>query len=73
MGQPEHLRQIAQRAFAAVVLPVGVGEKAGRGVEREIRRHRRHVLRIERQCLLQAQQRIKIANPPTWNRSMATV
>ena len=37
MGQAEHLHEIGQRAFAAVVLPVGVGDEADRGVEAEIR------------------------------------
>ena len=29
----EHLHEIGERAFAAVVLPVGVGDEADRGVE----------------------------------------
>ena len=34
--QAEHLREIGQRAFAAVVLPVGVGDEADRGVEGQV-------------------------------------
>ena len=42
MRQAEHLREIGHRAFAAVVLPVGVGDEADGGVEGEIRRDGRH-------------------------------
>ena len=34
--QPQHLHEIGQRAFAAVVLPVGVGDEADRGIEGQI-------------------------------------
>ena len=57
--QAEHLREVRHRAFAAVVLPVGVGDEADRRVERQVRRHRRLLGRIERQHALQAQQRIE--------------
>ena len=33
MGQAEHLHEVRHRAFAAVVLPVGVGDKADRCIE----------------------------------------
>ena len=49
VGQAEHLDEIRQRAFAAVVLPVGVGDEADRGVEGEIRGDRGLLRRIERQ------------------------
>jgi hypothetical protein len=52
--QPEHLRQIGQRALAAVVLPVGVGDEADGGVEGEIGRDRAMPGGIERQHVLQA-------------------
>jgi hypothetical protein len=32
--QAEHLHEVGHRAFAAVVLPVGVGDEADRRVER---------------------------------------
>ena len=57
--QAEHLHEIGHRAFAAVVLPVGVGDEADRRVEREVGRHRRLLGRIERQHGLQAHQRIE--------------
>ena len=54
--QAEHLRQIGQRAFAAVVLPVGVGDEGDRGVEGKIRGDRGLILRVERQQRLQPHQ-----------------
>ena len=57
--QAEHLHEIGQRALAAVVLPVGVGDEADRRVEGEIGRDRRLPGRIERQHALQAHQRIE--------------
>ncbi len=39
--QAEHLHEIGHRAFAAVVLPVGVGDEADRRVERRDRARRR--------------------------------
>ena len=45
-GEPGHLREVAHRALAAVVLPVGVGREAGGGVERQRRFHRSEVLRV---------------------------
>ena len=59
MRQAEHLHEVRQRAFAAVVLPVGVGDEADRRVEGEIGRDRRLLGRIERQARLQAHQRIE--------------
>ena len=59
MRQAEHLREVGHRAFAAVVLPVGVGDEADRGIEGEIGRHGRLLGRIERQHGLQAHQRVK--------------
>ena len=57
--QAQHLHEVRQRAFAAVVLPVGVGDEADRRIERQIRRHRRLLGRIERQQRLEAHQRIE--------------
>jgi hypothetical protein len=45
-GQPGHLHQIAHGAFAAIVLPVGVGDKADRGIERQIGRDPGKSLRV---------------------------
>ena len=62
MRKRQHLRQVRHRPFAAVVLPVGVGDEADRRIEREIGRHRRLSgrieLRLERQHVLQAQDHI---------------
>ena len=49
----EHLAEVGQRAFTAVVLPVGVGDEAHGGVERQPRIDRSHAIRIERQKWLQ--------------------
>ena len=57
-GQRHHLREIGHRGFAAVALPVGVGGEADGGVEREMLRQRAEFLRIQRQILLQAQNRV---------------
>ena len=56
--QPDHLREVRHRAFAAVALPVGVGGETDRGVEREMLAQRPELLRIERQQMLQAQNRV---------------
>ena len=55
--QPDHLRQMRQRAFAAVILPIGVGDETDRGVEGEQSLDRGEPLRIERQDALQLQHR----------------
>ena len=57
--QAQHLDEIGHRAFAAVVLPVGVGDEADRGVEGEVFGDRRLPGRVERQHGLQPHQRIK--------------
>jgi hypothetical protein len=54
--QTEHLGQVAQRRFAAVALPVGIGDKADGGVEGQIGRRAGHPVGIERQITLQALQ-----------------
>ena len=54
--QAEHLHEIRQRALAAVVLPVGIGDEADRRVERQILGDRRLLGGIERQERLQAHQ-----------------
>ena len=57
--EAEHLREVGQRAFAAVVLPVGVGDEADRRIERQIGRHGRLFGRVERQHRLHAHQHIE--------------
>jgi hypothetical protein len=59
MREAQHLHEIGHRAFAAVVLPVGVGDKADRRVEGEVRGHRRLFGGIEWQFCLNAHQHIK--------------
>ena len=56
--QRDHLREIRHRGFAAVALPVGVRREADGGVERQMRRQRAEILRIERQKILQPQNRV---------------
>ena len=58
-GEAEHLGEMTHRRLAAVVLPIGVGDEADRGVERQIRRNGVEALRIERQHVLKSLQRIK--------------
>ena len=58
-GKAEHLGQMAHRGLAAIVLPVGVGDEADRGVEREIRRDGVEAARIERQQILQPLQGVE--------------
>ncbi|MCY1235959.1 hypothetical protein D9M72_485910 [compost metagenome] len=50
---------MAERGFAAVVLPVGVGDEADRRVEGEIGWHAGKTLRVHRQVSLQPQNRIE--------------
>lgn len=54
MRQADHLHQVRDRALAAVVLPVGVGDEGDRRVEGQIRGDRPLPGRIERQHGLQA-------------------
>ncbi|MNV39419.1 hypothetical protein D3C71_1309980 [compost metagenome] len=56
--QRQHLRQIAHRGFAAIALPVGVGDKADGGVERRVRGDGAHGGGIQRQHALEALQAI---------------
>src|SRR6266545_3031276 len=51
--KPRHLREVAHRALAAVVLPIRVGREAGGGVEGEVGRDWPELLRIEGQKVLQ--------------------
>jgi hypothetical protein len=59
VGQAKHLHEIRHRAFAAVVLPVGVGDEADSRVEGKVWRDRGLFRRIERQHRLQPHYRIK--------------
>ena len=61
-GQAGHLHEIGHRAFAAVVLPVGVGHEADGGVEGKFRRNCGHAGRIERQRCLEALQQVEHQN-----------
>ena len=58
-GEPGHLGEMAHRRLAAVVLPVGVGDEGDGGVEGELRRHRGHASRVERQPALQPLERVE--------------
>jgi hypothetical protein len=58
MRQAEHLYQIGQRALAAVVLPVGIGDEGDRSVEGQIFGYGGLVLGIERQHRLQPHQAV---------------
>ena len=57
--QAKHLHQVGHGAFAAVVLPIGVGDEAHRGIERQILRDRALLRRIERQQRLEAHQAVE--------------
>ncbi len=65
MRQAEHLHEIRERAFATVVLPVGIGDEAHRRVERQIFGYCGLLGRIERQEGLQPHQRVNDEKPPT--------
>src|SRR5262249_14152956 len=54
--QAKHLNQITQRAFATVVLPIGVSNEADRGVERQVFGYCGLLGWIERQERLQPHQ-----------------
>ena len=56
--QPDHLREIRHGGFPAVALPIGVGRETDRGIEGEMRAHRAESLRIQRQDMLQPQNRV---------------
>ena len=56
-GEADHLAEVAQRRFTAVGLPVGVGHEADGGVERQRPLLTRQVLRVERQVVLEQQDR----------------
>ena len=46
-AEREHLCQIAHGRLAAVALPIGIGDEADRGVQRQGFRHGTHAGRIE--------------------------
>ncbi len=52
------MRQVAERRFAAVALPVRVRGEADAGVERQIGRGANHALRIQGQVILEPQQSV---------------
>ena len=56
--QRRHLGEVRHGRFARIALPVGVGDEADGGVERDRRRHAGKALRIERQIELQPLDRI---------------
>ena len=57
--KPRHLAEVGHRRLAAIGLPVGVGDKADRGVEGEPGVRPRQALRVERQRALQPQQGVE--------------
>ena len=57
-GQARHLREVAHRVLAGVVLPVRVGHEAHGRVERERLRHRADVGGVEGQRALEALERV---------------
>ncbi|ENN88782.1 hypothetical protein RHSP_23431 [Rhizobium freirei PRF 81] len=57
--QAGHLHEVGHRAFAAIVLPIGIGDEAGRRVERQIWLNRSHAGRVIRQTALQSLQQVK--------------
>ena len=57
-GERRHLGEVAQRRFAAVGLPVGVGDETDGGVEGQLLFHRAHIGGIERQHALHALQQV---------------
>jgi hypothetical protein len=59
MRQAQHLHEIGHRAFTTVVLPVGVGDEADRGVEGKVLRDGGLLRRVERQHGLQPHHRIQ--------------
>ena len=54
-GQPGHLAEVAQAGFTAVALPVGVGDKTHRGIERLRPLLPRQLLGVEWQVRLKQQ------------------
>ena len=57
--QPGHVGEVAGLGLALVGLPVGAGDEADRGVERQQRRHARGVGRVQRQHSLQPQDHVQ--------------
>jgi hypothetical protein len=58
-GQTHHLAEVAERAFAAVALPVGIADEAHRRIENKVGGEFGHICRIERERRLEAQDRIQ--------------
>ncbi len=50
--QRRHLRKITERRFATVGLPIGIGSKTGRGIERKLWRYGAETGWVERQIRL---------------------
>ena len=57
--QPGHLGEVGERRLAAVVLPVGVGDEGGGGVEAEVPGARAEALGVERLDALGAQDQVE--------------
>jgi ribosomal protein L16/L10AE len=59
-GQRNHIREVGNRLFGDIALPVGIRGERSRGVEGQMRRHHvcAKVLRVERQIALKTQQAI---------------
>ena len=57
--QAGHLAQVRHRRLAAVVLPVRVRDEARGRVDRDVRRDRGQVVRVQRQAILQPQQQVE--------------
>ena len=58
-GEAEHLGEMTHGRLAAVVLPVRIGDEAGRGVEGEIGRDGVEAARVQRQKVLQPLQGVE--------------
>jgi hypothetical protein len=57
--EPGHLAQVGHGELAAVVLPVRVRDEARGRVQRDVRRHAGHVVRIQEQVPLEPEQRVE--------------
>ncbi len=58
-GQTGHLGEARERGLGHVGLPVGVGDEADRGVERQVRRAAGEVLRVHRQQVLEPEDQVQ--------------
>jgi len=51
--EADHLREVGERGFPSIALPIGVGRETDGSVEREVRAYRPEALGVQRKEMLE--------------------